>query len=78
MARLTERKSATDQTIRLVGTESGGADPNISADVVATVTLPPSVLTGDTPVECDVISVINIETREHWQLIVLPLELAKT
>ena len=50
-------ESAVEQTLQSVGTEFG-APGRLSADVVG--------VSGSDPV----ISVINLDTREHWQLVV--------
>lgn len=63
---ITPQQSATDQTWKLVSLEANPqAGHRLSADVVAT-----------TKEGYDVVSVINLDTREHWQLIVVPLPLA--
>lgn len=57
-------ESVVDQTLDLVSgrPEGGQADPRMSADVV-----------GLSEAGEPVISVINLDTREHWHLIVRPI-----
>lgn len=62
---ITSTESAVEQTLNSVGTEFG-APGRLSADEV-----------GVTDQGEPVLSVINLDTREHWQLIVRALPLAK-
>jgi len=66
MSNLTTTESAVQQTLKQVSLElNPNAGHRLSADLI-----------GNDEQGRDILSVINLDTREHWQLIVVPCPLA--